>query len=60
MLFRSGRISDKVVALDGLPVVRPVLPVVVATDHRVNDGAHLGAFVTTLEQLLRNPQEWMS
>ena len=26
--------------------------IVVATDHRVNDGAHLGAFVSTLEQVI--------
>ena len=50
-----GRIADKVVAADGLPVVRPVLPIVVAADHRINDGAHLGAFVTTLASLLTAP-----
>ena len=55
-----GRITDKVVAVDGQAVVRAVLPVVVATDHRVNDGAHLGAFVSTLERLLTGPSEWMN
>jgi pyruvate dehydrogenase E2 component (dihydrolipoamide acetyltransferase) len=53
-----GRITDKVVAVNGQAVVRPVLPIVVATDHRVNDGAHLGEFVNTLEDLLQSPSEW--
>lgn len=50
-----GRIADRVVAVDGQPVVRPVLPLAVATDHRLNDGADLGAFAATLADLLRDP-----
>ena len=50
-----GRISDRVVVVDGQPAVRPVLPLSVATDHRVNDGAHLAAFCATLEELLADP-----
>lgn len=50
-----GRISEKVLAVDGRPEVRPVLPLVVAADHRVNDGAHLGAFVTELARVIAQP-----
>jgi pyruvate/2-oxoglutarate dehydrogenase complex dihydrolipoamide acyltransferase (E2) component len=50
-----GRVRDAVVPVDGAPAVRRVLPLAVAADHRVLDGAHLGAFVTTLERLLREP-----
>lgn len=50
-----GRIHDKVVAHDGQPVVRKILPIAVSTDHRLNDGEHLGAFVSTLSRLLSNP-----
>lgn len=50
-----GRIHDKVVARDGQPVVRKILPIAVSTDHRLNDGEHLGAFVSTLSRLLSNP-----
>ena len=51
-----GRISDKVIVVDGQPAVRKVLPIVVATDHRVNDGAHLGAFTAEIAAQLLNPQ----
>ena len=50
-----GRARDAVVAENGVPVVRPVLPVAVAADHRVIDGADLGAFMNTLNNLIRNP-----
>ncbi|OBC11932.1 hypothetical protein A5784_03655 [Mycobacterium sp. 852013-50091_SCH5140682] len=50
-----GRARDAVVAENGVPNVRPILPVAVAADHRVIDGADLGAFVNTIEKLVRNP-----
>ena len=50
-----GRIRDAVIALDGQPVVRPILPVIVSTDHRLNDGDNLGAFAATLISYLREP-----
>lgn len=51
-----GRIAEKVIPVDVVPAVRMVLPIVVAADHRVNDGAHLGAFVTEIAKLLLNPE----
>jgi pyruvate/2-oxoglutarate dehydrogenase complex dihydrolipoamide acyltransferase (E2) component len=51
-----GRIAEKVIPVDGLPAVRMVLPIVVAADHRINDGAHLGAFVNDVAKLLLNPE----
>lgn len=50
-----GRIRDTVVAVDGQPSVRATLPLVVTTDHRLNDGDHLGAFIDTLVTYLREP-----
>ena len=52
-----GRIADRVIAIDGQAVVRKVLPIVIAVDHRINDGAHLGAFTNTLAQLLASTQQ---
>jgi pyruvate/2-oxoglutarate dehydrogenase complex dihydrolipoamide acyltransferase (E2) component len=51
-----GRIADKVIVVDGQPAVRKILPIVVAADHRVNDGAHLGAFAAEIAQQLLNPE----
>jgi pyruvate dehydrogenase E2 component (dihydrolipoamide acetyltransferase) len=50
-----GRIYDGVVARGRRPVVVPVLPLATATDHRVNDGANLGAFVADLTTYLEDP-----
>lgn len=50
-----GRIRDAVVAVDGVPAVRKLLPLVVATDHRVNDGEHLGSFIAALASYLSHP-----
>nr|MCW2728415.1 Dihydrolipoamide acetyltransferase component of pyruvate dehydrogenase complex [Aeromicrobium sp.] len=50
-----GRISDKVVAVDGVAVVRPMLPIVVAADHRINDGAHLATFVNAVADAVAQP-----
>jgi len=50
-----GRIHEKVVPIDGQPAVRQILPIAISTDHRLNDGEHLGGFVTTLTRLLGNP-----
>ena len=50
-----GRVKDAVVAHEGQPVVKPILPMAVSADHRLNDGHHLGAFVSTIERYLTNP-----
>lgn len=50
-----GRITEKVIAVDGQALVRPVLPIVVATDHRINDGAHLAGFVNALADAVAQP-----
>ena len=50
-----GRVHDAVVPVDGEPAVRPILPLVVVTDHRLNDGDHLAAFCDTLVAHLADP-----
>ena len=50
-----GRAKDTVVAHEGQAVVRPTLPIAVSADHRLNDGHHLGAFVSTIERYLADP-----
>jgi pyruvate dehydrogenase E2 component (dihydrolipoyllysine-residue acetyltransferase) len=50
-----GRIHDAVVAVDGVPAVRPLLPLVVAADHRLIDGHALSSFAADLATLLADP-----
>lgn len=50
-----GRIRDQVVAENGLPVVRPVLPLSVSADHRLIDGDSMGGFLNHLTALLTDP-----
>jgi pyruvate dehydrogenase E2 component (dihydrolipoamide acetyltransferase) len=50
-----GRVKDAVVAVDGVPAVRSVLPVAVSADHRVIDGDELAAFLSTVERYVRSP-----
>ncbi|GAA2095579.1 MULTISPECIES: dihydrolipoamide acetyltransferase family protein [Brevibacterium] len=50
-----GRIADRVVAEDGAPVVRPILPLAVSADHRLIDGADMGVFLEQLTALLEDP-----
>jgi pyruvate dehydrogenase E2 component (dihydrolipoamide acetyltransferase) len=50
-----GAIRDRVVAVDGAPVVRPTLVLAVAGDHRVLDGDTLAAFVNQVAALLEDP-----
>jgi pyruvate/2-oxoglutarate dehydrogenase complex dihydrolipoamide acyltransferase (E2) component len=50
-----GRIHEAVIPVDGHPAVRTMLPLVVSTDHRLNDGEHLGQFMDSMTSYLRAP-----
>jgi pyruvate/2-oxoglutarate dehydrogenase complex dihydrolipoamide acyltransferase (E2) component len=50
-----GAIRDRVVAVDGAPVVRPIMVLSIAADHRVLDGDGLAAFVDDVAKLLEDP-----
>ena len=50
-----GRVREAVVPVEGRAVVRPILPLCVSTDHRLNDGEHLHAFMESVARHLREP-----
>ena len=50
-----GRLHEAVVPVDGQPAVRMRLPFCVSTDHRVNDGEHMGAFIDVMTRTLQDP-----
>lgn len=51
-ILAMGRISDRVVAVEGEPSVRPMLTMTLSCDHRVADGARAAAFLNDLAQLI--------
>jgi pyruvate dehydrogenase E2 component (dihydrolipoamide acetyltransferase) len=44
-ILAVGAITDRVVAAEGVPVVRPVMSLTLSSDHRVIDGAGAAAFL---------------
>ena len=50
-----GRIADRVVAVNGQPVVKPMMTITLSSDHRVVDGAQAAAFLNDLAMSLEKP-----
>ena len=50
-----GSVTDKVVAEDGSPVVRPTLPLAVIIDHRFVDGYQAAAMARIFREYLSDP-----
>jgi 2-oxoisovalerate dehydrogenase E2 component (dihydrolipoyl transacylase) len=55
-----GRVQQSVLAIDGAPTVRSVLPISAGTDHRVHDGVHHAAFLDTITELLSDPNAFFT
>ncbi len=54
-ILAVGSTEDRVVALDGAPVVRPMLTLTLTCDHRAVDGATGAEFLQTLQSYLEEP-----
>ncbi len=54
-ILAVGGISDRVVALDGKPAVRPMMTVTVSCDHRVADGARAAKFLSDVAHAIQEP-----
>ena len=50
-----GRISDRVVAVDGVPAVRSTIGLSSVGDHRLHDGDTLAAFTSAVVDLIEQP-----
>jgi len=59
-ILAVGRISDRVVALNGQPAVRPMVTLTLSSDHRVIDGAQAAAFLNDLAEAMRVPAQWIN
>jgi pyruvate dehydrogenase E2 component (dihydrolipoamide acetyltransferase) len=54
-ILAIGRISDRVVPVNGQPGIRPMLTMTLSSDHRVVDGAQAALFLADLAEALRSP-----
>jgi pyruvate dehydrogenase E2 component (dihydrolipoamide acetyltransferase) len=59
-ILAVGRIADRVVAVKGAAVVRPMLSLTLSSDHRVLDGAKAAAFLRDLAEAIQNPEKFLS
>ena len=56
-ILAVGSITDRVVAVNGQPAVRPMMTLTLSCDHRVADGARAALFLNDLAQSIRDPAE---
>jgi pyruvate dehydrogenase E2 component (dihydrolipoamide acetyltransferase) len=54
-----GRISDRVVPVDGKPGIRPMMTMTLSSDHRVVDGARAAEFLSDLANAIREPEKML-
>jgi pyruvate dehydrogenase E2 component (dihydrolipoamide acetyltransferase) len=54
-ILAIGRISDRVVPVNGQPGIRPMLTMTLSSDHRVVDGAQAALFLKDLAEAFANP-----
>ena len=54
-ILAVGRLTDRVVPVDGLPGVRPQMTMTLSCDHRIVDGAGAAAFLDDLAALIQEP-----
>jgi len=54
-ILAVGAITDRVVAVEGKPAVRPMMTLTLSCDHRVADGARAAMFLSDLAEATRDP-----
>jgi len=59
-ILAIGRITDRVVPIDGHPGIRPMMTLTLSSDHRVVDGARAAKFLQDLVEAIGNPQQWLA
>jgi pyruvate dehydrogenase E2 component (dihydrolipoamide acetyltransferase) len=54
-ILAVGGISDRVVAVEGKPAVRPMMTLTISCDHRVADGARAAMLLQDLAHAIQEP-----
>ena len=55
LIVATGRIRDRIIAVNGAPAVRPTMYITISADHRVLDGATAAKFLATFAETLETP-----
>jgi pyruvate dehydrogenase E2 component (dihydrolipoamide acetyltransferase) len=58
-ILAIGSITDRLVAVDGKPAVRPMMTLTLCCDHRVVDGARAAIFLRDLVEYFQKPEKWL-
>jgi pyruvate dehydrogenase E2 component (dihydrolipoamide acetyltransferase) len=58
-ILAVGRIADRVVPVDGIPGIRPMMTMTLSSDHRVVDGTRAASFLNDLAEAIREPGKWL-
>ena len=58
-ILAVGAIRDRIIAVQGKPVARPMMTLTASCDHRVADGARAAMFLSDLAQALNDPEEML-
>jgi pyruvate dehydrogenase E2 component (dihydrolipoamide acetyltransferase) len=59
-ILAVGAITDRVIAVEGKPAVRPMMNLTLSSDHRVADGARAAMFLKDLTEALGGPAKILS
>jgi pyruvate dehydrogenase E2 component (dihydrolipoamide acetyltransferase) len=59
-ILAVGRITDRVVPVDGKPGIRPMMTMTLSSDHRVVDGARAASFLNDLADAIQAPGKWLA
>jgi len=59
-ILAVGVIADRVVAVDGMIGIRPIVTLTLSSDHRLIDGARAAQFMQEVVSALSDPGKWLA
>ena len=59
-ILAVGAITDRVVAVDGMIAIRPIVTLTLSSDHRIVDGARAAQFMQEVVATLSDPGKWLA
>jgi len=59
-ILAVGRITDRVVPINGQPAIRPMMTITLSSDHRVVDGAQAALFLNDVVEAFSRPSQSLS